>query len=122
MKHRQRNLNYRLSTEMPETVSKTMSFFLVSKTSKNYQNDVRSARALHRFVLNFWQRFYINASRQMKRIDSILRSPIYSHFGATIAGAASIRSYREQDRFVRINEKNVDQNQMAYFANTISNR
>ncbi|VEL34747.1 unnamed protein product [Protopolystoma xenopodis] len=48
----------------------------------------------------FLQRIYVFTSRQLKRIDSVSRSPIYSHFQETLNGVASIRAYRCQKRFI----------------------
>ena len=61
-------------------------------------------------------------SRQLKRLESISRSPIYSHFQETIMGAASIRAYHQQDRFLLESEERVDYNQIAYYPSICSNR
>lgn len=62
------------------------------------------------------------ASRQLKRLDSVTRSPIYAHFQESITGAASIRAYRQQERFALESERRVDYNQIAYYYNVCSNR
>ncbi|XP_035829877.1 multidrug resistance-associated protein 1 [Aplysia californica] len=62
------------------------------------------------------QRVYMPASRQIRRIDSTTRSPIYVHFSETLSGAASIRAYGAQQRFMDHSETLVDYNFKFYFA------
>ncbi|XP_054264333.1 ATP-binding cassette sub-family C member 3-like [Macrosteles quadrilineatus] len=68
------------------------------------------------------QRFYIAASRQLKRIESVTRSPIYSHFSETVSGASSVRAYGVENRFIRTSEDRVDLNQMCLYPSMVSNR
>lgn len=70
----------------------------------------------------FIQRFYVASSRQLKRLESVSRSPIYSHFGETVTGASAIRAFGEQERFIRESEKKVDYNQVCYYPSIIANR
>lgn len=68
------------------------------------------------------QRFYVSTSRQLKRLESVSRSPIYSHFQETLNGASSIRAYGVQHRFIKDSERRVDENQACYYPNVVSNR
>ncbi|XP_049538582.1 multidrug resistance-associated protein 1 isoform X7 [Anopheles darlingi] len=68
------------------------------------------------------QRFYVATSRQLKRLESVSRSPIYSHFGETIQGVQTIRAYSVQDRFITESDERVDANQLCYCPSIIANR
>ncbi|XP_054838697.1 ATP-binding cassette sub-family C member 2 isoform X2 [Eublepharis macularius] len=70
----------------------------------------------------FVQQFYVATSRQLRRLDSVTRSPIYSHFGETVSGLSVIRAYRHQERFLLHNEKIVDFNQKCVYSSIVSNR
>jgi ABC-type multidrug transport system fused ATPase/permease subunit len=56
----------------------------------------------------FIQRFYVPTARQVKRLESITRSPIYSHFAETLSGVSTIRAYGANDRFKLECDKRAD--------------
>lgn len=68
------------------------------------------------------QRYYLRTSRELKRLDSISRSPIYAHFQESLSGISTIRAYRQQGRFSKENEWRVDANLRAYFPSISANR
>ncbi|XP_030343631.1 canalicular multispecific organic anion transporter 1 [Strigops habroptila] len=70
----------------------------------------------------FVLRFYVSTSRQLRRLDSVTRSPIYSHFGETVSGLSVIRAYGHQKRFLKQNEVIMDINQKSVYSWIISNR
>uniref|UniRef100_A0A8C6UTE3 Multidrug resistance-associated protein 1 n=1 Tax=Neogobius melanostomus TaxID=47308 RepID=A0A8C6UTE3_9GOBI len=70
----------------------------------------------------FVQRFYVASSRQLKRLESVSRSPIFTHFNETLLGASVIRAFREQKRFIGESDLRVDHNQEAYFPSIVANR
>ena len=61
------------------------------------------------------QLYYRRTSREIKRLDSIARSPLYAHFSETLSGLATIRAYKEQTRFVAGNDRLMDLNNRPYF-------
>ncbi|KAF2810986.1 uncharacterized protein BDZ99DRAFT_415278 [Mytilinidion resinicola] len=48
-------------------------------------------------------KFYINSSRDLKRLESVNRSPLYQQFGETLSGMTTIRAYGDERRFIREN-------------------
>src|SRR5208282_819363 len=73
-------------------------------------------------VYLYIQRYYLRASRELKRLDSISKSPIYAHFQESIGGLTTIRAYSQQKRFAQENEWRVDANLRAYFPTVNANR
>uniref|UniRef100_G3QNW6 Multidrug resistance-associated protein 1 n=1 Tax=Gorilla gorilla gorilla TaxID=9595 RepID=G3QNW6_GORGO len=70
----------------------------------------------------FVQRFYVASSRQLKRLESVSRSPVYSHFSETLLGVSVIRAFEEQERFIHQSDLKVDENQKAYYPSIVANR
>ncbi|KAH7122420.1 multidrug resistance-associated protein 1 [Dendryphion nanum] len=68
------------------------------------------------------QRYYLRTSRELKRLDSISRSPIYAHFQESLSGMSTIRAYHQQKRFEMENEWRIDANLRAYFPSINANR
>ncbi len=74
------------------------------------------------YIYRYTQQYYIASSRELKRLDSISRSPIYNHFTETIDGVTVVRSYDMEGVFVETNRQRLDANQRAYFCFQVSNR
>ncbi|XP_033614350.1 multidrug resistance-associated protein 1 isoform X4 [Fukomys damarensis] len=70
----------------------------------------------------FVQKFYVASSRQLKRLESVSRSPVYSHFNETLLGVSVIRAFEEQERFIHQSDLKVDENQKAYYPSIVANR
>lgn len=68
------------------------------------------------------QRFYVATSRQLKRLESVSRSPIYSHFSETVTGCSVIRAYDRHSAFITLSDLKVDDNQKSHYPGLVSNR
>jgi ABC-type multidrug transport system fused ATPase/permease subunit len=64
-------------------------------------------------ILWFLQRFYLRSSRQIKRLESVARSPIYSLFDSTLNGLTTIRAFKVKDDFVQSFLNKLDVNTRA---------
>ncbi|KAJ3186178.1 hypothetical protein HDU85_007618 [Gaertneriomyces sp. JEL0708] len=67
-------------------------------------------------------RLYVRTSRELKRLESVTRSPIFSHFSETITGASTIRAYGAETKFMAENHSRVDTNHRAFFYLWVANR
>lgn len=52
--------------------------------------------------------FYLRSSRDLKRLESVQRSPLYQQFGETLSGIITIRAYKDEKRFIHDNQHRVD--------------
>ncbi|XP_042486678.1 ABC transporter C family member 2-like [Macadamia integrifolia] len=66
--------------------------------------------------------YYQSTSREVKRLDSITRSPVYAQFGEALNGLPTIRAYKAYDRMANINGKSMDNNVRFTLVNMSSNR
>ncbi|KAJ9691138.1 hypothetical protein PVL29_013352 [Vitis rotundifolia] len=66
--------------------------------------------------------YYQSTSREVKRLDSITRSPVYAQFGEALNGLSTIRAYKAYNRMASINGKSMDNNIRFTLANISSNR
>ncbi|XP_040891867.1 multidrug resistance-associated protein 1 isoform X3 [Toxotes jaculatrix] len=66
--------------------------------------------------------FYVATSCQLRRLEAVSRSPIYTHFNETVQGASVIRAFGEQSRFIVQANKRVDFNQTSYFPRFVATR
>lgn len=67
------------------------------------------------FIYGYYQKYYISVQRELKRLVSISRSPIFAHFQESLTGVETITSYRQNERFIYINNANVDFNLRSLF-------
>uniref|UniRef100_A0A7N6B9Z8 ABC-type glutathione-S-conjugate transporter n=1 Tax=Anabas testudineus TaxID=64144 RepID=A0A7N6B9Z8_ANATE len=68
------------------------------------------------------QSFYVATSCQLRRLEAVSRSPIYTHFNETVQGASVIRAFGEQSRFILQANDRVDFNQTSYFPRFVATR
>ncbi|QFZ26635.1 putative ATP-dependent bile acid permease [Clavispora lusitaniae] len=66
--------------------------------------------------------YYITLSRELKRYDSITKSPIHQHFSESLVGVATIRAYGVETRFMKQNLTAIDNNNKPFFYMWVANR
>ncbi|XP_071784244.1 ATP-binding cassette sub-family C member 9-like [Asterias amurensis] len=62
----------------------------------------------------FLQKYFIETGRELKRLESISKSPILSHVNETLDGLATIRAFRAERRFLDILQERVTTNTKVY--------
>ncbi|KAJ7454698.1 ABC transporter [Mycena latifolia] len=69
----------------------------------------------------YFAAFYRASAREIKRLDALLRSSLYTHFSESLSGLATIRAYGVAERFRLDNERLVDTENRAYWL-TVTNQ
>ncbi|KAL7754318.1 hypothetical protein RI367_000299 [Sorochytrium milnesiophthora] len=54
------------------------------------------------------QTFYRATSRELKRLDSVARSPMVAHYSETLAGIVTIRAYKKEQHFSAVNKRHIE--------------
>ncbi|KAJ3286409.1 hypothetical protein HDU79_006491 [Rhizoclosmatium sp. JEL0117] len=65
---------------------------------------------------------YLNVSRELKRLQSISRSPIFSLFSECLAGVVTVRAYNQTARFQQMSSDRVNTNHKAFYLLWTANR
>ena len=74
------------------------------------------------FVYISMLKYFISSSRQLQRLASITRSPLYAHFGETIQGASIIRAFEKAEKFFLNFCEKLDEHIMCKYHSLQSNR
>ncbi|XP_039501135.1 probable multidrug resistance-associated protein lethal(2)03659 [Drosophila santomea] len=70
----------------------------------------------------FLRKFYLSTSRDVKRLEAIARSPMYSHFSATLNGLPTIRSMEAQELLTKEYNNYQDLHSSGYYTFLSTNR
>ena len=73
-------------------------------------------------IYSYTQGYYIRSTRELKRLESLLRSPVLSHFSETLDGLSTIRAYGSEEQFVAESDRKLDLSLQAYFPSVCANR
>lgn len=73
-------------------------------------------------VYLYTQRYYVTTSRELQRLDSLSKSPLFSHIGTTVNGLSTLRAFAVLPRFQAQAAALLEANQRAYFCNLAANR
>ncbi|KAI9282335.1 P-loop containing nucleoside triphosphate hydrolase protein [Sporodiniella umbellata] len=65
---------------------------------------------------------FVSASREFRRIDSVSRSPLFSHFTETIVGVSTIRAFGVTRQFLQQMLQYIDANSRPFYYTWLVNR
>ncbi|GFH22354.1 ABC transporter, multidrug resistance associated protein, partial [Haematococcus lacustris] len=66
------------------------------------------------------QRLYIPSARELQRIESVSRSPIYNRFAEAMLGVATIRAYRKGEHFTAMSDQLMHANANAFMTQKLA--
>ncbi|KAF9109707.1 hypothetical protein BGX27_007282 [Mortierella sp. AM989] len=59
--------------------------------------------------------YYRSTSREIKRLDSTLRSVLYAHFTESLSGMGTLRAYNQVELAIAVNQHKLDLSDRAYY-------
>jgi ABC-type multidrug transport system fused ATPase/permease subunit len=71
-------------------------------------------------VYTLIQRYYIPTSRELQRLESVTRSPIYANFSETLNGIVTVRAYRLGGHFTKLSDRMMEVNAAAYLTQKLA--
>ncbi|KAK6191316.1 hypothetical protein SNE40_003038 [Patella caerulea] len=74
------------------------------------------------FLYYCLQRFFRSSARELQRLDSVSKSPIFAHFSETLSGLQTIRAYKAQGEFQQCAMTSIDHNVMPFLFLHTTNR
>ncbi|KAI8915218.1 P-loop containing nucleoside triphosphate hydrolase protein [Powellomyces hirtus] len=66
---------------------------------------------LYFYVLQYYRATF----RELKRLDSVLRSPLYAQVSESLTGISTIRAYKAEDRFIQRQRALIDVSNSPYY-------
>ncbi|XP_068575447.1 ATP-binding cassette sub-family C member 4-like isoform X2 [Cebidichthys violaceus] len=74
------------------------------------------------FVFLYLRRFYLRTSRDVKRLESTTRSPLFSHLTSSLQGLWTIRALRAEERLKKAFDAHQDLHSEAWFLFLMTSR
>ncbi|XP_042338353.1 ATP-binding cassette sub-family C member 4-like, partial [Plectropomus leopardus] len=74
------------------------------------------------FVFLYLRHFYLRTSRDVKRLESITRSPVFSHLSSSLQGLWTIRALGAEDRLKKAFDAHQDLHSEAWFLFLMTSR
>ncbi|KAI3862972.1 hypothetical protein MKX03_005355 [Papaver bracteatum] len=65
----------------------------------------------------WYQQYYTPTARELARLSGIQKAPILHHFAESLAGVATIRAYNQENRFMEMNLRLIDNQSRPWFHN-----
>ncbi|XP_037656315.1 multidrug resistance-associated protein 4 isoform X2 [Choloepus didactylus] len=66
-------------------------------------------------IFFYLRRYFLETSRDVKRLESTTRSPVFSHLSSSLQGLWTIRAYKAEERFQELFDAHQDLHSEAWF-------
>ncbi|XP_039870832.1 multidrug resistance-associated protein 4 isoform X1 [Simochromis diagramma] len=66
-------------------------------------------------IFLYLRRYFLRTSRNVKRLESTTRSPVFSHLSSSLQGLWTIRAFGEEERFQKVFDAHQDLHSEAWF-------